>query len=70
MNTQTKQDEPLLKVPQVAEQLAIVPFQVRRLIWNGDLPCVRIGRAVRVRRDDLRAFIDSRTERIQAKEAA
>lgn len=61
--TQTEQDEQLLKVPQVAEQLAIVPFQVRRLIWKGELPCVRIGRAVRVKRQDLRAFIEERTER-------
>lgn len=57
-NTQTKQDEQLLKVPEVAEQLAIVPFQVRRLIWKGELPSVRIGRAVRVRRSDVSEFID------------
>ncbi len=56
-----ERDERLLKVPEVAERLAIVPFQVRRLIWRGQLRSVRIGRAVRVRAEDVAAFIDENT---------
>lgn len=51
--------EQLLTVEQVASQLSLVPPSVYRLIWRGDLPSVRIGRAVRIRQSDVRVFIES-----------
>jgi len=48
----------LLKPDEAAQSLAISP----RLLWtltnSGELPCVRIGRAVRYDPRDLRAWID------------
>jgi excisionase family DNA binding protein len=38
----------LLRIPTVAEVLAISRPQVYSLIYRGELPCVRIGRSVRV----------------------
>jgi excisionase family DNA binding protein len=38
----------LLRIPAVAETLAISRPQVYSLIYRGELPCVRIGRSVRV----------------------
>ena len=40
--------EVLLTVPQVAENWQISPRTVRRMIADGRLPVVRLGRAVRI----------------------
>ena len=47
----------LLSIPEVAEFLNISSWQVRRLVWRGDLPAVRIGRLVRLDREDLDAYV-------------
>lgn len=49
----------LLKVPEAAEVTGYAPSFLWRLIQRGDLPAVRVGRSVRIRRDDLEAFIDA-----------
>lgn len=51
--------EPLLSVDETAALLRLSPRHLRRLIARGELPVVRIGRAVRVQPVDLRAFIQS-----------
>lgn len=51
----------LLTVAQAAKTLAVCDFSVRRLIWAGTLRSVRIGRALRVRSDDLQQFIEEHT---------
>jgi excisionase family DNA binding protein len=54
---------PLLKVPQVAELLACSNATVYALIEQGLLPAVKIGvgnGGVRVRREDLDSFVESR----------
>ena len=55
MNTQTQiiHDEQLLTVDQAAARLCLVSPYVRRLIRRGDLPCVRIGRAVSRKKSGL-----------------
>ena len=51
----------LAKVPEVAAALAISPAQAWRMVWNGDLPSVRLSeRIVRVRRADLAAWLESK----------
>jgi excisionase family DNA binding protein len=47
----------LLTVRGAAERLSVHPDTVRRLLDRGDLPRVRVGRAVRIREDDLESYI-------------
>lgn len=50
----------LLTLAGAGAVLAVSARTVRRLIDAGDLPPVRIGRSLRVRSIDVRAYIDSR----------
>ncbi len=49
----------LLRVSEAAEYLSATHSCVRRLIWGGHLPCVMLGRFVRIDRGDLDAFIQA-----------
>ncbi len=51
----------LLTVLEVANILGLGQSTVYLLIKRGELTCVHIGRAVRVRQEDLEAFIQSNT---------
>ena len=51
----------LLKLSEVQERLALSPSAVKRLVWSGQLPSLHLGRVVRVRMDDLVAFIESQS---------
>lgn len=48
----------LWRVTEAAEGLAVAASTVNTLIDRGDLPHVRIGRAIRVREDDLQAYVE------------
>jgi excisionase family DNA binding protein len=48
----------LLTAAEVAEMLSVSLRSVRRLIKDGKLPIVHVGRPVRIRPDTLEAFID------------
>ena len=48
----------LLTVDEVARECRIHPITVRRHIAAGRLRAVRIGRRVRIRREDLEAFAE------------
>jgi len=50
----------LLKVAEVAEQLAVGSWRIYQLCEDGELPHVRISNSIRVRREDLELFIASR----------
>jgi len=43
----------LLTVSEAARELRVSPVTVRRYIKSGRLRCVRLGRAIRLRRDDV-----------------
>jgi excisionase family DNA binding protein len=47
----------LLRPNEVAIRLALSPATVRRWIFDGRLPVVKLGRAVRVRETDVEALI-------------
>jgi excisionase family DNA binding protein len=47
----------LLKAKEVAFALNISENTVRQWFWQRRLPVIKLGRAVRLRRDDLVAFI-------------
>ena len=51
---------PLLTAAEVAEQLNVSLRSVRRMIADGRLPFVRIGRSVRIRPEALEAMIEAK----------
>ena len=64
MATQSKPIDPvdvtdrrLLRIEDVADRLAVSRSMAWKLIAYGQLPSVRIGRAVRVRPADLEAYV-------------
>lgn len=50
---------PLLTVDAAAEALAVSRKQVYILISAGDLPATRVGQRIRIRQDELRAYLDA-----------
>jgi len=52
----------LLTLRQVADRLQVSMSTVRRLVDAGELRTVRIGRNLRVRPEDLKAYIDANVE--------
>jgi excisionase family DNA binding protein len=50
----------LLKPMDLAKRLNISRAMAYKLLTLGELPCVRIGRAVRVREADLESYIQKR----------
>jgi excisionase family DNA binding protein len=49
----------LLTVPEVAELLRLSPRSIHRLIDDGRLPIVRLGRAIRIRPQDVEVLMAS-----------
>jgi len=43
----------------LAEKLAVKPLTIYRLVAEGRLPAVRIGRSIRFEPDAITAFLDS-----------
>ena len=57
-------DQPmLLRAEDVSKLLSLGRSTVFQLLASGELPVVRIGRAVRVRRADLEPWIEAQTTR-------
>ena len=56
-NSSNKMQTVLLSAEAVGELLSVSVRTVRRMIASGEIPIVRIGRAVRVRRVDIEALI-------------
>ncbi len=52
-------DRLLLKVPEAAQLTGYAASFLWRLIAEERLPAIRVGRSVRIRPDDLEAFIDA-----------
>jgi excisionase family DNA binding protein len=48
----------LLTVPQVADEFQVTAQTIRNWIDHGVLPAVRVGRAFRVRRQDVDALLE------------
>ena len=51
----------LVSVREVADQLGVHPETVRRLIHEGRLDAVRVGRVLRVHREALDRFLDRKS---------
>ncbi len=54
--------KPLLTISGLADVLGISEKTARRLIWAGRIPCVRIGRVVRLDPADVSRFVAARKE--------
>jgi len=50
-------DRPLLRIEQVAERLSVSRSMAWKIIDDGQLRSMRIGRVVRVRPEDLDAYL-------------
>ena len=61
----------LLTIREVARYLKVVPMTVYRMIDRGDLKAVKVGRAWRIRREDLERYLNrSKTGGSSLKETA
>jgi len=56
-----KPEEPAFQtVKETAWYLHLCEKQVRRLIWRGELPAHRFGTALRIKKEDIDAYAESR----------
>ncbi len=62
--------DPLLTVEQVCDILRISRSTVYTMIQRGELPCVHIGRMVRLLSSDVRAFVLMHAEKGKKRKAA
>ena len=53
----TSENMPAMSVLKVAERLAVSPKTIYRLVSNGELGCIRVGRAVRVTESQLNEYV-------------
>jgi excisionase family DNA binding protein len=56
-------DLELLSISQVCQRLAMGKSWVYRRIHSGEIPSVRLGRSIKIRRSDLERFLEERTHR-------
>jgi len=58
--------ESLMKCPEIAKVLSISRAYAYRLIMDGTIPAIRIGRSVRVRPSDLEAFVSNNVKGLRS----
>lgn len=60
-NRETPQDTTahLLDIPGAARFLGLTPWQIRGLLSNGELRCIRVGRKLYIRRATLIRWAES-----------
>jgi excisionase family DNA binding protein len=54
-------DHQLLTVREVADTMRVSTMTVYRLIRDGEMPAIRVGKHFRLRTDDVAAYLESRT---------
>jgi excisionase family DNA binding protein len=59
VNSAPLEGQRLLSVCDAAKWLGVSEWHVRRLLWRGELPFVRIGRIIRIDKLDLERFVDA-----------
>lgn len=53
--------KPYVSVKEAADYLGVSPKTIYNLIYRQELPCVRVGRAVRISAGDIGRYVDART---------
>jgi excisionase family DNA binding protein len=58
----------LLSIPQLCQELGMGKSWIYRRLRSGEIPSVRLGRTIKVRRDELEQYLERHhsTERVQA----
>ena len=56
------QEKHLLRAAEAANLLNVSKSKVYQMIKNGIIPCVKFGRSVRIRKQDLKEFIEKQIE--------
>ncbi len=59
---QTEETKRLLSADELARELGVGRTTAYALLWSGQIPSMKVGRLRKVRREDVQAFIDARTE--------
>lgn len=59
--TSETRSSPLLTIPEAARHLRLSRAQTYRLAQRGDIPAIRIGRSVRIRREALDRWLDEQS---------
>jgi excisionase family DNA binding protein len=49
----------LLSIPQVCQELGMGKSWIYRRLRSGEIPSIRLGRTIKVRRDELEAYLQS-----------
>lgn len=57
-------DDPILTIPEVARYLKISKSKVYLLVAREEIPYLKIGRCVRIRRKDLQAWIEKQSNQL------
>lgn len=61
----TTDTPPLLGVPEIAAYLSISERAVRDLVSRRQLPVIKIGKRIRVRPDELDAYLTANTREVR-----
>lgn len=59
MATTNSTEQLLYSVQDVAALLSMSPTNIYRLVNAGTIPIIRIGKSIRIKRDDLEAWVES-----------
>lgn len=57
-------EDPILTIPEVAHYLKISKSKIYSLVSKEEIPHLKIGRNVRIRRKDLQAWIEKQNSRL------
>src|SRR5215204_1091917 len=64
LNRPESRDFELLSIPQVCQYLGMGKSWVYRRIHDQEIPSVRLGRTIKIRRSDLEQFLDEHSHRL------
>ena len=53
----------LLSIPELCQELGMGKSWVYRRLRSGEIPSVKLGRSIKVKREDLEAYLESRRHR-------
>jgi excisionase family DNA binding protein len=59
----------LLSIPQLCQELGMGKSWIYRRLRSGEIPSVRLGRSIKVRRDELEAYLERHHYPARAQEA-